>query len=525
MVRTGPRCFTELRRPRGFTFLRWMFGLPLVSLACSSVEYMCNEPRQAPSRPAVGISRKAETVAELASRPAPSNEGLASSAAAANSIIQVRYQSSERPESLPEPSESDPASRVVPIQFDTVFRLAEEQNAQIALAREKLHESQTELQLAAKGWLPNIYAGLGYYRHEGGIQNEDGTLTHSSSGALFPGLNIQTEFDLREAVFQRVNAERKLWQQRGELRKVTNETLLEAATTYIDLLTARRSAALVRELEPLQDDLLRRAEKQLTPTDQRARVLVESIQAEISGRKQALARLRQQGDAAAAKLAYLLGLPPDARLVPTESTLTPLELVDVSRPVEELVARVLTNGPGLRELEGLLAVIQCGIDQASGPRGYLPTVCVNMAEGAFGAGPGARLDWDNRWDLGLQARWNLSKWLTACEKKKLAQSRLQQVRLSQQDLRGKLVVGVQEAREAILAGQEQVRLGAEQITHASESYRLSKLRVEQNVQGASEAEVLQSLRGLEMAHFNYLTALSAHNKAQIRLLLLLGPCP
>ncbi|HZU37034.1 MAG TPA: TolC family protein, partial [Gemmataceae bacterium] len=288
---------------------------------------------------------------------------------------------------MPEPSESDPASRVVPIQFDTVFRLAEEQNAQIALAREKLHESQTELQLAAKGWLPNIYAGLGYYRHEGGIQNEDGTLTHSSSGALFPGLNIQTEFDLREAVFQRVNAERKLWQQRGELRKVTNETLLEAATTYIDLLTARRSAALVRELEPLQDDLLRRAEKQLTPTDQRARVLVESIQAEISGRKQALARLRQQGDAAAAKLAYLLGLPPDARLVPTESTLTPLELVDVSRPVEELVARVLTNGPGLRELEGLLAVIQCGIDQASGPRGYLPTVCVNMAEGAFGAGP------------------------------------------------------------------------------------------------------------------------------------------
>ena len=44
------------------------------------------------------------------------------------------------------------------------------------LAREKVHESQIENDLAAKGWLPKVTAGVGYYRHEGGIQNEDGTL-------------------------------------------------------------------------------------------------------------------------------------------------------------------------------------------------------------------------------------------------------------------------------------------------------------------------------------------------------------
>jgi len=286
---------------------------------------------------------------------------------------------------------------------------------------------------------------------------------------------------------------------------------------------ARRGETLIHELEPFQTDLLKRTEKLLTPTDQRARVLVEGIQTEISGRKQALAKIRQQGAAAAAKLAYLLGLAPDAHLVPTEPTLTPLELVDASPPVETLVARTLATGPGLRELDGLLAAIQCGIDEMSGPKRYLPKVQVNMVEGAFGAAPGARLDWDNRWDFGIQARWNLTEFLTAREKKQLAQSGLQQVRLAQQDLRGKLTLGVQEAREAILAGQEQVRLGAEQITHASETYRLSKLRVEQNVQGASEAEVLQSIRVLELAHFNYIMALSAYNKAQVRLMMLVGP--
>ncbi len=40
---------------------------------------------------------------------------------------------------------------------------------------------------------------------------------------------------------------------------------------------------------------------------------------------------------------------------------------------------------------------------------------------------------------------------------------------------------------------------------------------------AAAAEVLLAIRGLEAAHYNYLTAINAYNKAQIRLLVLLGP--
>ena len=52
--------------------------------------------------------------------------------------------------------------------------------------------------------------------------------------------------------------------------------------------------------------------------DVKANVLVESVQTEVTGRRQALARLHQQGDAAAAKLAYLLGLPCDTVPVPVD---------------------------------------------------------------------------------------------------------------------------------------------------------------------------------------------------------------
>src|SRR5206468_11640310 len=132
---------------------------------------------------------------------------------------------------LPEYQPGSP--RPLPISLDTVLRLAEEQNGQIALARERVREATAEKHL--KQWLPDLYVGTAYYRHEGGIQNEDGTLTRSSFGAMFGGMEVRGRFDLREAVFQRVDAERKVWQQKGELSKLSSENLLDAANTYVDL--------------------------------------------------------------------------------------------------------------------------------------------------------------------------------------------------------------------------------------------------------------------------------------------------
>jgi outer membrane protein TolC len=419
----------------------------------------------------------------------------------------------------PPPGAAKP--KEVPITFDTVLRLAEAHNARISLARERLNESLLSSQNSVANWLPNTYAGIAYYRHEGGIQNEDGTLTHSSFGALFPGVQIQTELDVKEATFRQVDAERKVWQSKAELTQVDNEVLLDAANTYIDLLTARRGEAVARELENYERKLLKRAEE-LARDERGARVLVEGLQGVLSNRQQRIAKLRQQGNAASAKLAYLLGLPPDVCLVPVDAALVPIDLVDASQPCEVLVAKALEHGPGVRELEGLLATIQGGLAQASGPQRLLPTVQLNVFEGAFGAGPGSSLNWDNRLDIGVQARWNLTQLATAQQQKRLAHSRIQQVHLNLEDVRGKLTLGVREAQGAILSNREQIGLASGQIRHASESYRLSDLRLREGVAGATTGDVLQNIQGLEQAHFNYIQAINGYNKAEVRLLLLLG---
>jgi hypothetical protein len=242
----------------------------------------------------------------------------------------------------------------------------------------------------------------------------------------------------------------------------------------------------------------------------------------MAGRKHALAKLHQEGDAASMKLAYLLGLPYTTSLIPTDCTFTPIDLVDASACVDQLVQRAVTNGPGVHEMEGVLDTIVGGIAELEGPKRFLPTIGVNAIEGDFGGGPGARMDWGNRVDLCLQAKWNLTEFITAHEKRQLAQSRLTQATLTFEDLKAKLTLGVQQTRAEILSGQQRIISAGDMVKHASETYRLSKVRF-MDLPGNGFSDVIGAIRGLDRAHGDFLESIREYNKAQIRLMLLLGP--
>jgi hypothetical protein len=155
---------------------------------------------------------------------------------------------------------------------------------------------------------------------------------------------------------------------------------------------------------------------------------------------------------------------------------------------------------------------------------------VGMLEGAFGAGPGASTTWDNRWDLGVLARWDLTSLVTARDRKRAAESKVQQVHLTLQDLRGKLASGVQEAKTSIQIGQEQIGQSEEQIRYAGKSYqRMSEMLAITTQKDRLVGDVLRAVLSLKEAEYNNLSAVNAYDKAQLRLLLLLGPsagpCP
>jgi outer membrane protein TolC len=430
---------------------------------------------------------------------------------------------------------SEPATRTSPpasdnhpvleMTLDSVLHLAEEQNPQMALARERVNQAYAECDLAAKRWLPDINIGSGYYRHEGGIQDQTGVLVRSSTGALIAGADLSARLDPRAAAFAKLDAARRACQQKGELRRVTAEILLDAAGTYIDLLAAHQGLAITRSLETDLRWLHDRAQK-LANLERGARVEVVRIEGEMTGQEAMRRKLESQARTASAKLVYLLGLDPCTEIVPADNTLVALCLADPDVPCCELVTKASSSGPGIQELEAILNLINKGMQDAAGPGRFLPVFTAQALEGGFGAGRNDDLTFANRFDLGVQARWNVTDVFNADIQRRIGNSLACQARLTYADLKGKLTLAVQESRESILNGREQIRLAEEQIKQASSARDLSDVRLREGIQGSSFSEVLQSQRAVAGARANYLSALRDYDKAQLRLMVLTGSsCP
>jgi outer membrane protein TolC len=429
-------------------------------------------------------------------------------------------------EPLPPPTlpANTPASRDVPISLDAVLRLAEDQNHQISIARERVEEACAERALAAKAWLPSVNIGTTYYRHEGGISDFHGELVESSWGSLFAGAEITSRVDLREACFTKINAERALWQQRGELRRITSETLMEATNSYIDFLAIRTGAAIALSRQKDVEELYARAQKCADPKtgDPALRVEVARVQAYQKATQLAVLELRQQSARAAVRLIYQLGLDPNCNLVPIDLRLVPFDLVNVTPPLEDLVAQALQCGPGIEEMEGILAQIHESQEKSKSCERFLPQLDLKMAEGVLTTGPGSHSESDNSFNVWLSARWNLTDLLTNRERQRVLDSKRVQAHLAYQDLKAKLTAGVQESREVILGSKELLRLGQEQIDTARRAYDLSKERLLNHIPGSSYSEVLMSMQGLSAAQAAYIGFVQAHDKAELRLLIVLG---
>ena len=112
--------------------------------------------------------------------------------------------------------------------------------------------------------------------------------------------------------------------------------------------------------------------------------------------------------------------------------------------------------------------------------------------------------------------------LTQKEHRSIVRARTEQARRTYDDVRGKLVVGVQEAYETVSNGQEEIRLADESVQEAEKAHAFADDRIKNNVQGSSNSEVLQALQMTALAQVSYLRAVSSYNKAQLRLLLLTG---
>ncbi|MGH7226212.1 MAG: TolC family protein, partial [Gemmataceae bacterium] len=360
---------------------------------------------------------------------------------------------------LPSPQtmvEDEGASAYLPVgavvNLDSVLHGTFQHNGDILVSRERLNESQIALNAAMQSCMPEM---------------------------------------LRKDTFKRPVAEVTVWRRRVDLAKIENDKLQDAAETYFDWLAALRGEGVCLELIGYEEKVLDRAQR-LAKSDEPAKVLVEGISAALEAQQQSVVKARQQAHSAAVKLAYLMGM--TCGVPATNDTPGPIDRVDTTLSVEVLVHQAQDNGPGVLEMEGLIASIQQGIDSAHRAQ----------RKCSHGGSP------------------------LVCGQLQMSQSQQQQAELSLDALRAQLRAGVESSWVGILDGRGQMAHSAEAVKHAKENYRINELRLvkfgpEENRKNNTYNAVLTSIRQLADVESKYVNAVNDYNKAQARLLLLLNP--
>jgi outer membrane protein TolC len=415
----------------------------------------------------------------------------------------------------------------------TALMIAGGQSPRIAIAGARYREAYFRLAASRVLWLPSLRAGASYNHHDGRLQNIEGDVLEVSRSALNGGMGLGgvaagsptapgvfASFHAADAIFQpRIN-EYAASARFAATRAETNDTLLDVAVAYLNLLRAVEQLRIAedtrdraRQLADLTTAFAESGEGTLADAD-RART-------ELALRENEVTRAEEAAIVASARLAELLSLDPGAPIVPLEPSVVAIELVSCEAPLQELLATGLSNRPELAEARYLVAeAVQRYQRERYAP--FIPSVLLGVSNSAFGGGTGSELnDFDDRLDLDAAAWWEIRNFgLGDRAQRNAAATRQQQANWQQVQTMDRVAREVIEAQAQVTARRRQIAVAEGAISAAGQSYRRNLERIREG-QGLP-LEALQSIQALDAAHREYLRAVIEYDEAQFRLQRALG---
>ncbi|MEX2171489.1 MAG: TolC family protein [Pirellulales bacterium] len=437
-------------------------------------------------------------------------------------------------EDVAKPTEAAPLTdNTIPIDLATALQVAAGQNPQVAYTRQRIQQAFAQMRAADVLWVPSLRAGMNYNKHEGRIQDVAGRMIETSRGSVYTGLGAQAvgagspavpgllmDFELRDAIFQPRIAERMVGARQQASRAVTNDTLLDTAVAYIDLLEAHQVEAVAKQTEEHAGRLV-----ELTGSfAQTGQGLVSDADrslAELSVRQIDSNRASEAVQVASVRLARLLSQDPTRQIVPVEPALIPIDLVPLDCVLPELVAIGLSNRPELAESQYLVgAAVERLRSERNAP--LLPSVLLGLSYGGNGGGIGSDItNFGDRLDFDAVAFWeirNLGFGEQAARSE--ARSGVEQARWRQVQAMDQVASDVAEAYAQVVARKAQIGLAQAGIRAATESYRRNIDRIRE-AQGLP-IETLQAIQAMDQAQRQYVRAVADYNLAQFSLQRALG---
>lgn len=426
---------------------------------------------------------------------------------------------------------------LLPINLPTALQLASARPVDVLLASQRIEVAAAQLRRANALWLPTLYVGGDYFRHDGQLQDVGGRVFTTSKSSFLLGAGPSAVFAVTDALYAPLAARQVVAAREAQARAAVNDALLAVAESYFDVQQARGELAGALAAAARTTELVRRTEKlagEIAPPVEAARA-----RAELSRRRLAVEVAREHWRTAATELARLLRLPPSALVEPLEPPELQVALLDASRPPDELIPLALTNRP---ELAAQQALVQATLQRLRQERlrPLIPSVLLRgnatnpsglLSSGYFGGGIDGRLsDFSARNSVDVQLLWelqNLGFGNRAAVQERKAENQLAGFELLQvQDRVAAEVVRVlAQARSA----EARVHLAEAGLRDALESAEknlagLSQTRRigEVNVLIIRPQEAVASVQALGQAYADFYGAVADANRAQFRLYRALG---
>ncbi|WP_158633473.1 TolC family protein [Tautonia sociabilis] len=456
------------------------------------------------------------------------------------------------PAALPSPEPGRPlvpGQVIYPIDLAGALRLAGARDLDIAIARARVAQAVADLVHARALWLPSLFLGPNWIRHDGSTQIVEGAVRQISKSSLFLGATgalgqgitgpipaggpapvsgTTAVIRISDAIFAPLAARQVVQAERAGVASATNDALLGLAEAYLDLQLAAGRLQIAREAVGHAEELAEltgsfaRTGAGLEADHRRALAELERRQVEVEDAVGAL-------EIASAEVVRRTRLDPRIVVAPIEPPESVLRLVADDCPVDDLIVAGLQNRPELAQYQALVEATLVRLKQAK-LRPIIPSLALRTSAGGFGGGSNSFFgNFDGRFDTDVNLFWTIEH-LGLGDHARIRRSDAERqeavLRLVQtQDLVAAEVVRADKARLAALRRMDRA---ARQLPDAQRSLELNLTNIRRGARlpGATRPiEVLQPIQALVQARTDSLEAVLDYNRAQFRLYHAIGRPP
>lgn len=425
-------------------------------------------------------------------------------------------------------SKAEKVNSAYTLSLASVLNLADDQNPNVAAARERINEAYSRVERAQTLWLPSLRAGVNYNHHEGAIQDVAGNVFNTNRSALGGGFGtnyvgaasptvpgLVAQFHLTDAVFQPKIAAHQASARQFGATAARNDTLRDAAVAYLELVRAEHALAIAEEAL-VNTEKLAKLTRQYAETGEGLQSDHQRSEAELALRQDDVVARQEGVQVASARLAQVLHADPSVVIQSGEPAVVPLEIVALDGGPASYVATGLSRRPELSEQKHLV----CEAVERLRREKYaplIPSVLLGMSYGGMGGGLGnSIINTNERWDADAIAYWevrNLGMGERAAQGETSSLQR--QALMREVAIMDRVSREVVEAHAQVTKRQQRIELTQRGVAAAQKSYLLNIDRIE-NAQGLP-IETLQAIQALANARRAYLNAVVDYNIAQFEL--------